>query len=368
MEPPQCSYGYNQRSKNMRENQAIRLGALTVGEGQPIFIIAEAGVNHNGDMALARQLIDAAADAGADAVKFQTFTPEELANEAAPQAEYQVANTGKEESQISMLRRLVLPHKEHSALKKYAEGKGLVFLSTPFSIPDADFLETLDIVAYKVPSGELTNLPFLTHIAKKKKPVILSTGMGTLEEVREALGVLDKNGATEIAIFHCTSEYPTPPADINLRAMQTLASEFGLPTGLSDHSEGICVAVAAVALGACILEKHFTLDRSLPGPDHKASLEPDELKEMVRCIRVVEQSLGSSLKKPTNGELDTARVARKSVVARRDIGAGARLTIEDIYIVRPGTGIQPKHFDEIIGKTAKEIISRGTPLQWDMFS
>lgn len=352
----------------MKKNQTIKIGVRAVGDGQPIFIIAEAGVNHNGDMTLARKLIDAAADAGADAVKFQTFTPEELVSEMAPQAAYQVTNTGKEESQISMLRGLVLPHREHGALKKYAEEKGLVFLSTPFSIPDADFLEKLDIVAYKIPSGELTNLPFLAHIAKKGKPVILSTGMGTLEEVHEAVDVLKKNGASEIALFHCTSEYPAPPADINLRAMQTLANEFGLPTGLSDHSEGICVAIAAAALGAQLIEKHFTLDRSLPGPDHKASLEPAELKEMIRCIRVVEQALGSPLKKPTKGEIDTARVARKSVVARRDIAAGTRVTGEDIYIVRPGTGIQPKHFYEIVGKTTKQVIPRGTPLQWNMLA
>lgn len=352
----------------MNKKGTIQIGTRAAGAGQPVFVIAEAGVNHNGDMGLAKKLIDAAADAGADAVKFQTFTPEEIVSDTAPQAEYQTANTGREESQISMLRGLVLPHKEHSALKKFAEKKGLVFLSTPFSIPDADFLETLDIVAYKIPSGELTNIPFLAHLAKKGKPVLLSTGMGTLEEVREALNVLKENGATDIAIFHCTSEYPAPPADINLRAMQTLASEFGLPTGLSDHSDGIYIAIAAVALGACILEKHFTLDRSLPGPDHKASLEPSELKEMIRCIRAVEQALGSGDKKPTKGEMDTALVARKSVVARRDIAAGTRITAEDVYIVRPGTGISPKHFVEVIGKTSKQAIPRGTPLRWNMLA
>lgn len=352
----------------MSKTKTMQIGTRAVGVGQPVFIIAEAGVNHNGDMMLAKKLIDAAADAGADAVKFQTFTPEELVSEIAPQATYQVENTGKEESQIAMLRGLVLPHKEHLVLKKYTEEKGLVFLSTPFSILDADFLETLGIVAYKIPSGELTNLPFLAHVAKKGKPIILSTGMGTLEEVREAVDVLKKSGASDIALFHCTSEYPAPPADINLRAMQTLSSEFGLPTGLSDHSEGICVAVAATALGACLVEKHFTLDRTLPGPDHKASLEPRELKEMIRCIRVVEQALGSSEKKPTKGELDTARVARKSIVAHRDITASTLITPEDIYIVRPGTGIPPKHFDKVVGKTAKQTITRGTPLQWDMLA
>lgn len=346
----------------------IQIGTRVVGEGQPIFVIAEAGVNHNGDMVLARKLIEVAADAGADAIKFQTFTPEEIVSDVAPQAAYQVENTGKEESQISMLRTLVLPHKEHLELKKYAEAKGLVFLSTPFSALDADFLETLNIVAYKIPSGELTNLPFLAHIAKKRKPILLSTGMGTLEEVREALNVLRENGAAEIAIFHCTSEYPTPPADINLRAMQTLADEFGLPTGLSDHSESIYIAIAATALGARILEKHFTIDRSLPGPDHKASLEPNELTEMIRCIRVVEQALGSPLKKPTKGETDTAKVARKSVVAKQSMKAGALVALEDVHIVRPGTGIAPKHLASVIGKKVLRDIPRGTPLQFDMLS
>lgn len=352
----------------MGKTQTIRIDGHPIGVGHRVFVIAEAGVNHNGDMKLAKKLIDVAADSGADAVKFQTFTPEEIVSDAAPQAAYQVKNTGKKESQIAMLRTLVLPYKEHHALKKYAEGKGLVFLSTPFSNKDADFLEILGIAAYKIPSGELTNLPFLAHVAKKKKPVILSTGMGTLAEVREALKVLKKNGATKIALFHCTSEYPAPPVDINLRAMQTLADTFGLPTGLSDHSEGINVAIAATALGACLIEKHFTLDRALPGPDHKASLEPHELKEMVRGIRVIEQALGSAEKRPTKGELNTARVARKSVVARRDIKKGESMVADDLYIVRPGTGIPPKHIDELVGKTSKRTIPRGTPMQWNMFS
>lgn len=337
-----------------------------VGDGQPVFIIAEAGVNHNGDMALARELIDAAADAGADAVKFQTFTPEELVSEQAPQAAYQASNTGKQESQIDMLRGLVLPHEEHKALKEYAEGKGLVFISTPFSIKDADFLAELGMVAYKIPSGEITNTPFLAHVAKKGRPILLSTGMSTLEEVREALSVLRDNGAADIAIFHCTSMYPTPAQHINLRAMQTLAAEFGLPTGLSDHSEGVAVSVAAAALGACILEKHYTLSRSMPGPDHKASLEPAELKAMIAAIREVEQALGSPEKKPVGAELDTAAVARKSVVSKRAVAAGAVLSLDDVYIVRPGTGILPKHLGEVVGKTAKQDIAAGTPLAWEM--
>lgn len=347
---------------------AIRIGARTIGPGHPAFIIAEAGVNHNGDPKLARELVDAAADAGADAVKFQTFTPEELVSESAPQAEYQVANTGKEESQLSMLQRLVLPHEEHVALKAYAESKGLIFLSTPFSIPDADFLETLGVVAYKVPSGEITNTPFLEAIAKKGKPVILSTGMATLEEVREALETLRANGASDIAVLHCTSMYPTPPEFINLRAMNTLQKEFSLPTGLSDHSEHEAVAVAAVALGACIIEKHYTLSRDLPGPDHKASLEPKELKEMVAAVREVEAALGSPEKRPVGGELDTAAVARKSVVARKAIKSGAVISAEDVYIVRPGTGIPPRELPHVVGKTAKADIAQGTPLSWDMLS
>lgn len=348
------------------EAASIRLGSRTVGASAPVFVIAEAGVNHNGDMAFARKLIDAAADAGADAVKFQTFTPEELASSLAPQAEYQVANTGKEEAQLSMLQGLVLPHQEHKALKLYAESKGLIFLSTPFSIPDADFLETLNLVALKIPSGEITNTPFLAHVAKKGKPVLLSTGMSTLEEVREALAVLREHGAKEIALFHCTSMYPTPAEYINLRAMQTLANEFGLPTGLSDHSEGIGISIAAVGLGAQLIEKHYTLSREMPGPDHKASLEPQELKEMIASIRAVEKALGSPEKKPVGGEPDTAAVARKSVVARRDIAASEILSADDVYIVRPGTGIAPKYIQKVVGKTAVRAIKAGEPLAWEM--
>jgi N,N'-diacetyllegionaminate synthase len=348
------------------DSKQIHIGTKVVGEGQPVFIIAEAGVNHNGDMALARQLIDAAHEAGADAVKFQTFTPEELASEQAVQAAYQVQNTGKQESQIDMLRGLVLPHAEHRALKEYAESKGLAFISTPFSIKDADFLAELGMVAYKIPSGEITNTPFLAHVAKKGNPILLSTGMSTLDEVREALEVLRANGATSIALFHCTSMYPTPPEHINLRAMQTLAAEFGLPTGLSDHSEHTAVAVAAAALGACIIEKHYTLSRALPGPDHKASLEPAELTAMIADIREVERALGSPEKKPVGGEPDTAAVARKSVVAKRAIVSGATISQDDVYIVRPGIGIAPKFMGEVVGKVAKQDIAAGTPLTWDM--
>jgi N,N'-diacetyllegionaminate synthase len=350
----------------MRVQKTLQIGDKKVGEGQPVFVIAEAGVNHNGDMSLAHKLIDAAKEAGADAVKFQTFTPEELVSESAPQAKYQTENTGMVEPQISMLERLKLPHKEHADLKKYAEKNGLIFLSTPFSATDADFLETLDIAAYKIPSGEVTNIPFLAHVAKKGRPILLSTGMATLEEVKEAIDALTANGAQEIALFHCTSMYPAPAKDINLRAMQTLASETNLPTGYSDHSEGIAISIAAVALGACIIEKHFTLDRTLPGPDHKASLEPEELKEMIGAIRVVEAAFGSPEKKPTAGELDTARVARKSVVAKRNIPKGSVLHEEDVYIVRPGTGIPPKHLPDLVGKISAKDIIQGEPLQWDM--
>lgn len=344
----------------------MNIGHKTLGEGAPAFIIAEAGVNHNGDMALARKLIEAATDAGADAVKFQTFTPEELVSTEAPQAKYQVENTGKEELQLSMLKNLVLPHEEHAALKRYAEEKGLVFLSTPFSIPDADFLETLGVAAYKIPSGEVSNTPFLAHVAKKGKPVLLSTGMSTLEEVREAVATLKEHGAKDIALFHCTSMYPTPPEHVNLRAMQTLAKEFGLPTGLSDHSEGAAISIAAVGLGAQLIEKHYTLDRAMPGPDHKASLEPHELKEMISAMRAVGKALGSPEKRPVGGEADTAAVARKSLVARVDIAEGAAISKENVYIVRPGTGIPPKHLEEVIGKTARTTIKAGTPLSWEM--
>ena len=348
----------------------MRIGARELRADRP-YVIAEAGVNHNGDDALARKLIDAAKAAGADAVKFQTFTVEEIVTENAGQAEYQSENTGISESQASMLAKLALTHEQFRELKKYAEGVGIEFLSTPFSITDADFLHSLDIAAYKVSSGDLTNIPFLEHIARFGKPVLLSTGMATLEEVRESFETL--KGA-EVILMQCTSEYPTPPAHANLRVIETLRNEFGVPVGFSDHTDGIEASVYAASLGAAVIEKHFTLDRSLPGPDHRASLEPDELKEMITKIRgtaagsldVPEGFLGSSDKQPTESELKTKHLVRKGIAARAQIRSGDTLTPDNILIARPEGPIRPKEWNAVLGKRAKANIAHGTSLTWDM--
>ena len=348
----------------------MRIGARELSADRP-YVIAEAGVNHNGDVAFARKLIDAVKVAGADAVKFQTFTVEEIVTENAGQAEYQAENTGINESQASMLAKLALSHEQFRGLKNYADGVGIEFLSTPFSISDADFLHSLDIAAYKVSSGDLTNIPFLEHIAQFGKPVLLSTGMATLEEVRESFETL--KGA-DVILMQCTSEYPTPPAHANLRVIETLRKKFGVPVGFSDHTEGIETSVYAASLGAVVIEKHFTLDRSLPGPDHRASLEPDELKEMITKIRgtaagsldVPEGFLGSSDKQPTESELKTKQLVRKGIAARTDITKGTTLSDTNIFIARPEGFIAPRDLSKVLGKSASRDIPRGTSLSWDM--
>ena len=337
----------------------IRIADRLVGEGKPCFIIAEAGVNHNGDIKLARKLIDVAVRASADAIKFQTFKAEELVTEAAEKAAYQKETTGSKESQFEMLKKLELSEKDFRQLFNYAQKKGIIPLSTPFDKWSVDFLDELGVPAFKIGSGEITNLPLLQHIAGKRKPVILSTGMSTLEDVTEAITVLQEKGTGEIALLHCVSCYPSRAEDTNLRAMETLRSAFNLPVGLSDHSVGIHIPIAAVALGACIIEKHFTLDKNLPGPDHSASLEPDELKEMVEAIRDVEHALGDGIKRPTLSEEETRKAARRSLVARTNIPAGTLITGEMLDIKRPGTGLEPKQINLVIGKKAKKRIARG---------
>ncbi|MEK7084801.1 MAG: N-acetylneuraminate synthase [Patescibacteria group bacterium] len=342
----------------------LHIGTRLIGNGTPVFIIAEAGVNHNGDLAIAKKLIDAAADAGADAVKFQTFTAELLVTKSAPQAEYQIQNTGKTESQFDMLKRLELPRGWHSVLQTYAGEKGLIFLSTPFSETDADFLETLNVPAFKIPSGEITNIPYLEHIARFGKPMIVSTGMATLEEVREAVTAIRDAGNDMIVVLHSTSNYPPSPASLNLLAIQTLRDElkkWSIPIGYSDNgTPGFIADVIAVALGACIVEKHFTVDKNFPGPDHRASLGPKELKDMINAIRLTEVMLGTGEKKPADEEASIAAVARKSIVAARDIPKGARIAREDITTRRPGTGLSPKLFDSLIGKKAARDIGEGS--------
>jgi len=335
----------------------IRIEDKLIGEEEPCFIIAEAGVNHNGSVELAKKLIDAAKDAGADAVKFQTFKTENVVVKDAQKAEYQKETTG-EGSQYEMIKKLELTEEDFRELADYAEKKDIMFLSSPFDKESVDLLYELDVPAFKVGSGEITNFPLLRYIAKKEKPIILSTGMSTLGEIEEALDVIRSEGVEDIILLHCVSNYPARIEDVNLRAMGTLKQAFKLPVGFSDHTLGITAPIAAVALGACVIEKHFTLDRNLPGPDHKASLEPDELKEMVKAIREVEKALGNGIKKPTKEEEKIKKVARRSIVAKVDISKGAIITEDMLDVKRPGTGIEPKYLKFIIGRKTKEDIKK----------
>ena len=316
-----------------------------------VYIIAEAGVNHNGSFALACKLVDAAKKAGVDCIKFQTFKSENLVSRTAKKAEYQKKTTG-DSSQQDMLKKLELSFDEFLQLKSYCEKVGICFLSTPFDFDSIDFLNSIDMPFWKIPSGEVTNLPYLLALAKTGKPVVMSTGMCTLQEMREAIDVLQANGTKEIKLLHCNTEYPTPFEDVNLKAMQTMRDEFQMEVGYSDHTKGIEVPIAAVALGATIIEKHFTLDRNMEGPDHKASLEPNELAEMVCCIRNIEKALGSGDKTPSPSEKKNIAVARKSIVAKTKIKAGDTLTENNVTVKRPGTGISPMKWFEILGTKA----------------
>jgi N,N'-diacetyllegionaminate synthase len=336
----------------------IEIAGRIVGPGYPCFIIAEAGVNHNGKLNMAKQLVIAAARAGADAVKFQSFKAENVATRKAPKAEYQKQATGSAESQYEMIERLELSAANFAELARHAQKNGIIFLSTPFDKVSADLLDSLGVPAFKIASGELTNFPLIRYVAKKGKPVILSTGMSTLAEIDEALHVIQGEGIKDIILLHCVTAYPAKVEDVNLRAMETLRREFKLPVGLSDHTLGTTVPIAAVALGACVIEKHFTLDRSLPGPDHQASLEPDELKQMIKAIREVEKAMGDGSKMPTKEEKQIQKVARRSIVARVNIPKGTIITEAMLDIKRPGTGIEPKNISSIVGKRAKRNIER----------
>lgn len=318
---------------------------------EKVLIIAEAGVNHNGSLELAKKLVDKAKEAGADIVKFQTFQIDSLVSESAKMAEYQKENTGKEESQKEMLSKLCLSFEDFVELSNYSKKVGITFLSTPFDIESIKFLNSLQNI-WKIPSGEITNYPYLVEIAKTGKEVIMSTGMCTLQEVSDAYNLLKNNGAGKITLLHCTTNYPTPMQDVNLRAMLTLKEKFCCEVGYSDHTQGIEVPIAAVAMGATVIEKHFTLDRNMEGPDHKASLEPQELKEMVDSIRNIEQALGTPDKQPSASEISNIAVARKSIVALTDIKAGETYTEGNITTKRPGTGINPMRWTEILGKKA----------------
>lgn len=319
-----------------------------------IFIIAEAGVNHNGSLDLAKQLIDVAANAGADAVKFQTFKADNLVSKTAKKAIYQQQTTDASESQYDMIKKLELNKAAHHELLAYCKTKNILFLSTPFDHESIDMLASMGMEIFKIPSGEITNLPYLRHIGSLEKEVILSSGMADLGEIEDTLDILIASGTPkeQITVLHATTEYPCPIEDVNLRAMRTIERAFGIRTGYSDHTNGIEVPIAAAAMGATVIEKHFTLDKTMEGPDHKASLEPDELRAMVVAIRNIELALGNGVKKPSPSELKNMSIARKSIVASRPIAKGECLSTENITIKRPGSGISPMRFDEIIGTIA----------------
>lgn len=319
---------------------------------QRVFIIAEAGINHNGDIEIAKKLVDVASEAGADAVKFQSFKAEKLVSRNARKAEYQKNTTDKSESPLDMLKKLELDFENHKELINYCKKKNIIFLSSPFDLESIDLLNRLGVGIFKIPSGEINNLPYLRKIGKLKKRVILSTGMSTLDEIKDALDILRENGTTDIIVLHCNTEYPTRVEDVNLRAMETIRRTFNIEVGYSDHTLGIEVPIAAVAMGAAVIEKHFTLDKNMEGPDHKASLEPNELREMVRAIRNIERALGDGIKKPSNSELKNVNIVRKSIVAKRYIKKGEILTEENLTVKRPGEGISPMKWDEVIGRVA----------------
>ncbi len=320
-----------------------------------VFIIAEAGVNHNGNLDLALQLVDIAADAGADAVKFQTFTAQTLLRRDAAKAEYQQKVTASDESQFEMIKRLELDLEAHQRLNRHCQKRGITFLSSAFDLPSVDLLAQMGMETFKIPSGEITNLPYLRKIGELKKQVVLSTGMAEMNEIDAALKILTTAGTPreQICVLHCNTEYPTPMIDVNLHAMQTIARELQVRTGYSDHTTGIEVAIAAVALGAEIIEKHFTLDRNLPGPDHQASLEPEELAAMVQAIRNIELALGNGIKTPSRSELKNREVARRSIVAATRIQRGECFSTQNLTVKRPATGLSPMAWDRLLGQLAK---------------
>lgn len=359
----------------------MRIADRELSPDAPAFCIAEAGVNHNGDLKLAKALVDAAAEAGADAVKFQTFRAEDLVAAGTEMAEYQKANTGKQESQFEMLKRLELGERQHFVLRDHCRKRGIQFLSTPHSGKDSlDLLGRVGVLAYKVASGDLTNHPFLVQLAAKGRPVILSTGMASLEEVVEAVALLRGGGARDLVVLQCTTQYPCPPEDVNLKAMLSIGEACRTPVGFSDHTEGLEAGVLAVRLGAVLVEKHLTLDRDLPGPDHKASLEPGEFALFVAALKAerrksgsaagidesrLKRMLGSGEKRPTPAERRIAAVARKSVVTARSLAAGAALGEGDLAVKRPGSGIAPRHLAGLAGRRLKRALPADRPLAWE---
>jgi N,N'-diacetyllegionaminate synthase len=325
-----------------------------------VFIIAEAGVNHNGSIGTAKELIDAAAMAGADAVKFQTFKAESMVSRRAPKAGYQKKTTGKGGTQFEMLKRLELDAASHKELIRYCRRKGIIFLSSPFDLDSVELLDELGLEIFKVPSGEITNLPYLKKIGALNKKVIMSTGMSNLKEIREALDILVSSGTRkqDITVLHCVTEYPAPAEEVNLKAMLTIKKAFNVKVGYSDHTLGIEIPIAAVALGASVIEKHVTLNRNMNGPDHRSSIEPNELEALVKAVRNVEKALGTGVKKPTKNEEKNKNIVRKSIVAKRNIPKGMRITGDMLDIKRPGTGIEPKALSSVVGRRAGRAIEK----------
>jgi N,N'-diacetyllegionaminate synthase len=346
-------------------NQEIQIADRMVGPGKPVFFIAEAGVNHDGDVEKAKKLIDVAAEAKADAVKFQSFKTDKLIVKGVPKADYHKKTTGDEGDFYDLIKELELSKDAHTLLSDYAKEKGIIFMSTPFDEESADMLFELGVPLFKVDSGNLNNLRLVRHIAEKQRPVILSTGMATVGEIEETLEVIKKTGNKNIILLHCTSNYPPALTDVNLNAMDTMAQQFGTIIGYSDHTSGIPITLAAVAKGARVIEKHITLDRSAKGPDHLASVEPHELKEMVVGIRMIEQALGNSAKKPVEAEKEVAAALRRSVVSTMPISKGTVITKEMVAIKRPGTGLAPKYIDTIIGRKVQRDISKDELITFD---
>lgn len=342
----------------------ISIAGRKVGPGHPCFIIAEAGVNHNGKFELAKQMVDVALESGADAIKFQTGKAERVVSVSAPKADYQLQTTDVAESQLDMIKALELSYPMYAELQEYCNEVGLMFMSTAFDTESADFLAGLDMPVFKIPSGEVNNLPFLKHIGSKGKPVILSTGMSYLDEVGVGIRVLREAGCEELVVLHCATNYPVVAADANIRAMQTMATAFGVPVGYSDHTMGIEVSLTATALGACAIEKHFSLDPTMAGPDHLASLDPSQLKAMVKGIRIVEEALGHGLKEPADSEANTRLVVRRSLAAMVDLNEGQVLTEDVLTQLRPGTGIPPTLTEQVVGRTMNRSLRSGELLDW----
>lgn len=351
------------------KNLFLNIAGKMVAYNQPVFVIAETGVNHNGNLDLALKLIDLAAETGADAIKFQTFRADQVVSITGKMADYQKRNLGKDESQLEMLKKLELKEEWYPTLIKHAKEKGIIFLSTPHGGEESvDLLQSYNIPAFKFGSGDITNLPFLEYAAKFNKPMLVSTGMSTMEEAKEAVDTIKQAGNDQILVFHCTTDYPLALENVNLKAMQTLMKELGVLVGYSDHTVGDQAAIMAVTLGACMIEKHFTLDRTMEGPDHVASTEPKEFKEMVTKLKQIPVIMGSGIKKPLAPELQYISVARKSIIASRDIKAGETFTVTNLTIKRPGNGMHPREFKNILGKKAAIDIPKDALLEPSMIS